>query len=404
MISSFLGSSRRNLALISVAAAIAASACSTSTGSGASPLSQDVAIKPSTTYMWNWVKVDDNNSGTSNTEVTGINNLAASTDGPEIVGNNFTTGTSAVSYSFTAFGPNYKPFTDVSWPRTKGGATQMNAIAPQASPSALPVLVGSVSQPGDDNGDFPAINNQGLWSYVPEDGCGGSRSTKSGDMCAGYLFGVNDNQVAVGYHTNGTAKTPTTTAYEVSAGREQFMKVPFPSNWTVTDSIAYGINDNGDMVGTATIETPTAPTAVSEGWYALCTASSACGTGSKFTSYCWQTLKVGTKTTTPYGIDYPATTTTRQVVGSYANITGPTTGFLTNVSPPTKPGSGVVPCVTGSTQASITVHSSTITSTGTVVRGINNVLDIVGSYTNSTGTHGFVGTLKTGSAKRRRSH
>jgi ABC-type glycerol-3-phosphate transport system substrate-binding protein len=79
---SFLGSSRRNLAPIGLAAAIAASACSSSTDSATSQLSNPNVARV-TTYTWTYVNVNPwpNSSGTKyQTEATGIN------DTGEVVG------------------------------------------------------------------------------------------------------------------------------------------------------------------------------------------------------------------------------------------------------------------------------------------------------------------------------
>ena len=295
------GSSRR-VALIAVAAAaVAASACSTSTGSFASPSSHSTSAKLVTSYSWSFTQVTASPaSSAKNTQVTGISNLSTSGN-PEIVGSYFnnclTTACITTYYSFTSVGPNYTTFIPVSYPRIGTGSTgtQMNAIEPQSSASASPILVGLVSDPGDSGaGDiYPVLYNQGLWSLEPENGSDGGHGGKD----SGYLFGINDNQIAVGYYTkNGN---PTTTAYEVSPpspsppANSQFADVPFPtmSPFPPSTSWAYGINDNGDMVGTAIMANSSLPVA----WYALCHTT--CSPSSPSSSYCWSTLDLGPNTT-----------------------------------------------------------------------------------------------------------
>lgn len=403
---SFLWSSRRSLVFIAVAAAaIAAGGCSTNTGSGASPLSHSTAIKPAM-QSWKWVTVNDT-SGTS-TEVTGINNSTGSM-GPDIVGNVFSSGSSssAVSNSFTSIVPNTgspSTFTDVSYPRTKRGSTgtQMNAIAPQGVTSEF-VLAGWVSQPGDaGSGDvYAVINNQGLWSLLPPQGPGAGGQGGNN----GYLFGINDHQVAVGYYTKvlSTSTTATTPpkAYEAAppAPGPQYTDVPFPpTTWIVTQSAAYGINDNGDMVGTATgtINGHVSPVA----WYALCLGSQQpCGPNSSYTSYCWQTLSSvdfgpNTSAYAAYAINI-----NDQVVGSYRDSNGGTHGFLATVSTP-KSGSQ---CDTKAVQFPINAFT---TDNNTVVHGINDAGYIVGWYSQgSKATGGFVGKPRpAGMSKRQRLH
>lgn len=403
------GSSRR-LALVAVAAAaIAASACSTSTGSVASPSSHSTVTKLVTSYSWSFTQVNDS-SGGNNTQVTGISNLSTSGN-PEIVGyyfnNCLTTACITTYYSFTSVGPKYTSFTPVSYPKIampstspqiNAIGTQLNAIEPQSSASGAPILVGSVSNPGDSGADiYPVLYNQGLWSLEPENGHDGGK----GGLYSGYLFGINDNQIAVGYYTkNGHASpAPTYSAYLVSppspspAANSQFAPVPFPSSFNATDSWAYGINDKGDMVG-AVSENYALPVA----WYALCRTT--CSPSSPSMSYCWTTLHYGTNTTA-YAIN-----NSRLVVGSYQDATtGATYGFLATVLPTTG-----TACNTKSVQEGIYYKNGTFSASTTVVRSINDEGYIAGWYATGilSGGHrvinGFVGKPTPGSAKRRRSH
>jgi len=195
---SLLGLSRRNLALIASAAAVAATLCSASMGSGASQLSRHALRKP-LPFPWNVVKV--NVPGESNTEVTGINSLPV----PEIVGDYVSSVTSGVSNyrSFYATvpssGTSITSFEDASYPvtykdKTTLHGTEMNAIN-SLSTSGVPVLVGVVSSPGDQNGNWAVVFNQGLWSLTNNPG------TFKGTVGDGYLYGINNQDIAVGFHT-----------------------------------------------------------------------------------------------------------------------------------------------------------------------------------------------------------
>jgi hypothetical protein len=414
---SVFGSRRRNLALIAVAAS-AMAACSTSTGTGtgtgtgagagASPLANQVKRSAGTSCIpncrWNNIPVNVT-TGNPNTEVAGINNSAD----PEIVGFSFATGTPA-SRTYTSFtstvpitGSSFL-FTNADYPRVSSGGegTQMNAIATQAS--GLPILAGWVSEPADSvSGDvFAALYNQGLWSLPDEAGAGCSGGGKHG-ACASYLFGINDNDAYLGYHvavgydlspTSGTTKT----AYEAAPPgwlKNPVYPVPFGPGSTnglnATNSTAFGINDNGDMVGTAVVPCKTSPSGCLEGWYALCVggSTSPCKPDAGTGKYCWETLNYGTNTT-PYAINDK-----RLAVGSYQDSTG-THGFLVSLPTTVTPTS----CAVVPVQKSIDMPND---HGLTVVHGINNANDIVGWYSSSkTIMSGFVG-MYLGSAERRRS-
>ncbi|HEV3091809.1 MAG TPA: hypothetical protein VGX91_10280 [Candidatus Cybelea sp.] len=407
MISSFLGTGRLNLALIAVGvAAITVSACSTDTGSGTSSLSHNLAraVTPAT-FTWKWQSVGDTSAG-SNTEITGINNLTSS-NAPEIVG--FSYGSTTTFHnSFTSLGPHYTSFADANFPRVGNGSTgtQMNAIQPAPGSSPYPTLAGFVSMPADSGpGDvYAALENQGLWSLSEVQGAG---LGGQGGANAGYLYGINDSHVSVGYFvskisTSSSATTPPE-AYQVVPGVGA-TNVPFPASWKATNSVAYGINDAGDMAGTAIATINSSSGAQPVAWYALC--YTICNAGnSTSASYCWQTLgssDFGKKTSTyvAYGINSLRPASTRQIVGSYEDSSNHTHGFLANVTGPATSGS---PCVTETTQYPIDAQPNTKTTpTLTVVRGINNAGYIVGWYTSGKGiTLGFVGEPVTGATKRR---
>src|SRR5579862_1118900 len=135
MTHSLLGQSRRNRAFIVVAAAsIAASACSTSSGSrsgsgfSTSPLSQSVARKPAT-YLWTYAPI--NVTGAINTEVRGIDNATV----PEIVGVYYGNSSEGVKYnSFTATqASGTYTFTYASYPRVGTTPTTSATIGTQMS-------------------------------------------------------------------------------------------------------------------------------------------------------------------------------------------------------------------------------------------------------------------------------
>jgi hypothetical protein len=418
---SLLGSSRQGAFIAVATATMVVSACSANTdtgGSPASPLSHSAVRAPLTDYSWKYIALPDVSS--ENTEVRGINNSTGSSTGPEIVGVYFTkTSTTVIRYdSFTASLQGTATVTNynyASYPRVdnmpmKSAGTQMSGIATQAN--GLVLLAGWVNQAGNTGtGDnYATLDNQGLWSLLPAQGQGAGG--QGGDN-SGYLFGVNDNQVAVGSYTELLTNTKKTKisppiAYEAlppSPG-PQYINVPFPSGssgWTVPSSAAYGIDHVGDMVGT--IGTSSTNTTLTEAWYALCkNATCPHTTSSSSLDYCWQLLNYGnSKHTVAYGItDSPSLGTL--VVGSYQDSSGTTHGFLLPVF--LDHGVSKETCNPG-TMESIDAIIKSKPAAMTVVRGINNAGDIVGWYISSTSDgsvhHGFVGTFS-GSAKRRRSH
>lgn len=382
MIYSSLASSRLGLGLIALTVAgMAVSACSTSAGSGTSPISNRTTLK-TTAYTWSYTTVapvsDDH------TEVTGINNGTP----PEIVGIYFT-GSPALYNSFTSPEANYNTFSYASFPYSQATpsssctGTQMRGITTPASGSN-PVLAGSVCEPGQEGGNWAVLNNQGLWSLVKPDG------SPDGTCVYGFLFGINDSNVAVGYHQRTGVPKNCKVAYSPTAFEvvppQTFTDVPFPSSGYATPSIAYGINDSGDMVGTATIN------GASQGWYAVCQPASApCWNSSSPTAYCFNKLNVPNSTnTTPYAISNAVDdNATKLIVGSYQTSAGHTHGFLVPIT-------DSATCPYGTFQAPIDEDPS---DSLTVISGINNNNYIVGWYVGSAGkTKGFVGT-PTGSTK-----
>jgi hypothetical protein len=256
MTHSLLATNRRNVAVIAVAAvAVAVSACSgAGTSTGASSISSRAAAKL-ITYSFTTVAPmarDEN-------VVTGINNASPT----EIVGYYYPTGSSGSSYgayeSFTSVGPNYSTFTPFNLPNAVGTAIQ--SITTPTSASPLPVEAGWVYGPKSlcANTYWGVVNNAGLWSLIKQyksgAACSSNSTTKSKPTNFNYLYGINDNNLAVGYYVKSNGPE---TAWEVAPGEQQ---TPVPLPWTVTSSIAYGVNDNGDMAGTATIS------GVQKGWY-----------------------------------------------------------------------------------------------------------------------------------------
>lgn len=401
---SFLGLSRRTFTVIALtAAAMAVSACSTNTSSSTSPVSDRAVRKGPLTYSWSqWVKVAPFSGDP--TEVTGINNLIGS-DGPQIVG--FYTVNSTTypeSFSFISKGPSYSTITYASYPvvdnhnpkQSHPKGTQMNAIETQASGSDkdLPVLAGWADDPGQEGFIWPVVDNQGLWALESN-----GTDNVGTNFSIGELFGINSANIAVGYTAPESSGMYglTTARYFLTGGGPQ--NVPLNNNLGQTSqSIAYGINDSGDMVGTATL---TASGPVS--WYALCVQN--CPTvgyaGSGKPSWCWKMLDNGkfTATTTAYGISgsvITGGTTTKMIVGSYVDGSE-THGFLV---PVTLTSAGT--CETGTFQEPIDAQSS---NGVTVVLGINNLGYIVGYYKDQSSKRvGFVGIPTGLAAKHRRKH
>jgi hypothetical protein len=379
----FLGSGYRKLAVIVVmAAAVAAGACSTNTGSSATPFS-DRAVRKAPMLSWaHWIKVAPVSNAA--TEVTGINNLTGAAS--EIVGFytlNPKSSSKAMSYSFTINlnGTTYTTVTPASYPLVHNGTqpvsslgTQMNSIAPESSGSSI--LGGWVSDPGNECGIWPVVDNQGLWT-LDYNGGGNNTTTE--------LFGINDSGVAVGYTANTATcqgqQTNKTAVYTTAAGAPT--PVPFAFTENPSGSVAYGINDDGDMVGHGSFGS------VSKGWYALCAHANKTGTPNCPTfntnngsQYCWKTLEDPSGTdTVAYAIsglyEITAGNITKLVVGSYLNNTdGLRHGFVVPVTlTESTKGSSADSCEAGLYQDVKEPNGAK----GTVVLGVNDAGDIVGS-------------------------
>lgn len=405
---SFVGSRCRKFAVIVVmAAAIAAGACSTNIGSSTSPVS-DHAVRNVPTLSWaSWIKVAPSGDPS---EVTGINNLAGSAS--EIVGfynPSTTVGAKATSYSFTSNGTAYSTFTPASYPLVHNGTqgyanlgTQMNSIAPGSS--GPPILGGWVANPGTECGIWPVVDNQGLW-VLEYNNSGQTKTTAS-------IFGINDSGIAVGSDATTTMcanPSAPTAVYYTTAGVPT--PVPFDFTENPVNSVAYGINDDGDMVGHGSFG------GVSKGWYALCIHKNKAGefncptfNTTNGVQYCWKTLQFPNGSDTiAYGVSglYKITggNITKLIVGSYLYGTGSKSvrhGFVVPVTltVSTKTSSSYS-CEAGTYQD---IQASINGAKQTVVRGVNDAGDIVGYYTDGSGnTYGFVGITGTG-ANRRRSH
>jgi hypothetical protein len=410
MTCSFLGSSRRNRALIGLAAAIAASACSASTGAGTSPLSNS-KIARLTTYSWTYVNVNPF-GGTSDkyqTEVTGIN------DSGEIIGfysyqaSRISTSHNAITVdtSFTSAAP-YTTFNYASFPYSQATlaspcaqtcpsplviGTQMHGITSPVSTTGSPVLAGSVWEPGQEGGNWAVYNDQGVWLLQRPDG-----SADAYPCHYGYLFGINSipasngGPVAVGMHTkysNSSSTVCSADTADLLFPPGNYMDVPFP--WTVASSVAYGINDSGDIVGTACVGS-SSKSCVQEGWYAICIKTSACQ-GGKQTSYCFKMFTVSAnQVLTPYAISNRRNSGTMAlVVGSTAGAGNLTQGFIDQITVSKNTTDG---CSSAPLQL---VTSPDPASRLTVVSGINDQLDIVGWYNEGSTANlphllGFVGT------------
>jgi hypothetical protein len=410
MIYASRGSHCRKLATIAfAAAAIAVGACSTNEGSSTSPLANHAAERATTLTWATWVTVTP--SPQASTIVTGINNLTGA-NGPEIVGfytvkTNTSTSGRGFSYSFTSIGKSYSAYTTASYPLVQNGTqpyrslgTQMNSIATQSS--GLPILAGWVSNPGNQCQIWPVVDNQGLWGLEDVSYSGGTKTMQT----TAELFGINDENIAVGYDGAGlttgrrSCQSPTkeVAAFFLTSGKPVLFDLSSLGT-TITNSVANGIDDNGDMVGTYTIGSGTS--ALTYSWYALCLdggCASAGGTKSSSASYCIKTLQDGgSSNTTAYAISGPVIsggTETSQIAGSYFDSADNAThGF---VVPVTKTSGGV--CSSGVFQdikEPNAVH-------GTVVRGINDADYIVGYYID--GNHhqdGFVGIPGTAPNRRR---
>lgn len=207
MINSLVDSNGRKLAIIALAtASIAVSACEGHNSGDSPSVIHALAPEgpaPAPTYTWGTWKMVTPGTTNASVEVTGINNLAAP-QGPEIVGfytrSTTTNKHNGESLSFTSYRP-YNSTTDADYPRVyEGGSTttiskkgpstgtEMNAIATQSEPTAMPILAGNVNEPGLQGGTFAVVDNQGLWGLV----------TDSGKKRA-EIYGINDSEITVGW-------------------------------------------------------------------------------------------------------------------------------------------------------------------------------------------------------------
>jgi hypothetical protein len=297
----------------------------------------------------------------------------------------------------------------------------MNAIAPESGGS-LPILAGFVNRPGDQCGGWPVVDDQGLWGL--EDRGKDTTTTvssKNNNTEEGWISGVNDANITVGYSEAVESCTLTTTknsdaaaVYWGDAGTSP-SNVPFPTMTTSwqnpTSSVANGIDDDGDMVGTVTIGGTT------YSWYAICTkyasGKAACATTSsassgapKSSDYCWYKFNSGnnpvaTGITSESGTTSAGGDSTKLIVGYRIDGSGKAThGFLLPVTPL---GTGTrETCLPGNfedIQAQGATH-------GTWVLGVNDLGYIVGYYKNgpvsSERTVGFVGIPTSAAAPRQR--
>jgi hypothetical protein len=174
----------------------------------------------------------------------------------------------------------------------------------------------------------------------------------SGSCAQTFLYGTSDPFIQVGYYTTGSGGNCNAHAveeYNYPSG-PQFVEFQFPGTWNVSSSMAYGINNKGDIVGAFT----TGTTAL--GW--------------EYRNFTYSLVQISTFSTQALGVNWAD-----DIVGSYQDSGGLSHGFLQS----------------GSTQ----YYPIDDGPNGTVINEINNFGTIVGWH-NAGGTHhyfdGFIGT------------
>jgi hypothetical protein len=256
-------------------------------------------------------------------QLLGINSQAS----PTIVGY-FGDGATIVNNGYTLVAPS------TYTPENFAGAaqTQVVGIAPNSATTNVGFYVdGSGNNFGfvDSNGTFTTVANPG---------------TPSSGTMTNQLLGVNDNNMAVGFYSDGTNFH----GYVYNISTQAFTAINLPGMWGAVSVTATGINDAGVITGFYTDGSGNT-------WGFT-------DNGGVFNNFI---VPDSMNNTMFFGInDWD------QVVGSYVDASGLTNGILFNP-------------LTNTFQ---TIDDpNAVGNAGTIINGINDSGDVVGFYTDGSG-------------------
>jgi hypothetical protein len=371
--------SRRQVAVIAFgAAALMVAACeNANTSSGTSPSSIGFLPKaityPSPAYSF----VPYTIPSVDNVEITGIDNDKG---GFRIVGVYYGAGSSAVKNSFTAGAvPTAAVPTPTPWCKDEGWTCP--TADPPNTTGARNIYFNEISLKGNGNdfsvGFAPPFSNSSGAGYGCTKTSGSTNKycavvydpkdvahahlyemqdpNESGTCASTYLYGTSDPLIQVGYYNTGAIGNCKSHAFEeyiypsgTSASKAKFVDFQLPGDWNATSSMAYGINNKGDVVGAFTREN------AEIGW--------------EYHEFCYYKIRVELLST-EYNTEALGINWQDIVVGSYWGSSGTPNGFVESNGTP------------------YTVNEGT-DGAGTVANNINVDNMIVG-YHIGGGNHGY---------------
>lgn len=344
--------------------ALTVSACSESNAVGTT-LTQQIAKSATTIpFTYETVKYPLGSSMSYDTELTGIdaNNDVVGTYVPSSV----PTAAPTALRSFVA--PS--PYTNFTADQYKASTVSMQSITIDTH--------GNADQAGWATGVHGQPPTQYFGALFFSSGSAGGiwlllNNAKKESTCNFVkLFGVNEKLTAVGYlksDVTGSSCAQHDFLYTSQGSGTYTLDVgPSPS----TDPIVTGINNQGSIVGTATID------GLTEGWYMLCEATTTDGIcpSSKYAPIQYVTTHADVPITLS-GINDPEGSSPAQVVGTIGSGSG-SYGFIANAA---------------STGYTIT-QTITVGTNSTVLTGINDNHYICGWFIDNATpnrTKGFVG-------------
>jgi hypothetical protein len=355
VITSSAASIRRALAaVVCTSAVLAVSACANSNTMTPATAGSSRSAKPLSASGFTFYTVDYPYK-TPN-RITGI------ADNQEIVGVYGDNGSQGAYHSYTSqYSPSqpYAAFAKDDYPN--GPSTYMASISVSSGGKGT-IQSGYVISPGDLQGDWGVINDKGLWSLI-------RRHRGEGKCHMMQLFGVNDNDYAVGFYwyddspPSGNCSTHTQYVTEVRPGGGFH-------DFTVAGAnpVASGVNQSGWLAGS----TDNSGTAPSQGWTKM--VCKGCRKGTQVTY--WNFNNDTTLSTQFLGMNDSSV-----VVGTYQDASGNWHGLIAT---------NLLSMSLQPTWQSIDEPNGN--QTNTVISGIDNLGDICGWYTGTDRlTHGFVG-------------
>ncbi len=202
--------------------------------------------------------------------------------------------------------------------------------------------------------DFNAYTGTGTWDLIEDPNDSSCGVTE--------LTGINGSDTAVGYYKVKESGVCVKKAFEEYQYNNAAVFVPFnvPGATNTTNVIATGVNNYGDVVGTATPVSNVCAGSVTVGWY--------------YTDFGYQTFCVaGSSNTQALSLN-----DNDGIVGSYTDSLGATHGFLI-LSPTSNP----IPIV---------VKIGGVNYSNFIVNSLNTAWTISGQYDDGQGnSYGFLG-------------